>query len=239
MSVIVEVRNLRFSVGGVDILKDVSFDVEEGEFVGIIGPNGAGKSTLVKILVGEIKKYTGHVRVLGRVGYLPQVQTSRRDFPMKVREFAAMGAYAKERKISWSKVKETLEKVGLSNKSEHLIRELSPGEFQRLSLARAILSEPDVLILDEPEAGVDEMGRARFFELLDDLKKRIPHLTVLMVSHDIGMVFQSCTTVMCLNRTLHCHGPTSEIKIEDLKKIFVDFDLWIKGSRHYEIFHRK
>ncbi|MDK2785641.1 MAG: zinc transport system ATP-binding protein [Thermotoga sp.] len=235
---IIEVKDLTYRVRNLEILKNVTFSVEKGEFVGIIGPNGAGKTTLVKILVGEIRDYEGKVVIRGRIGYLPQTHEVQREFPMTVGEFAAMGMYGRSRRIDWEKVRSTLIDVGISHKENDLIRNLSGGEFQRLSLARALLSEPDILVLDEPEAGVDEMGKAAFYELLNRLRKE-RNITVVMVSHDIGMVFRECTTVMCLNRTLHCHGPTETISPDDLKKIFTDFDIWIRGPRHYEIFHRE
>ncbi|AIY88135.1 MULTISPECIES: metal ABC transporter ATP-binding protein [unclassified Thermotoga] len=233
---IVEVKNLTYRINDFEILKNVTFSVEEGEFVGIIGPNGAGKTTLVRILVGEIKNYEGKVEVRGKIGYLPQLHQVQREFPITVKEFAAMGMYGRYRKIDWEKVRSTLKDVGILHKENDPIKNLSGGEFQRLSLARALLSDPDILVLDEPEAGVDEMGKASFYELLNRLRKE-KNITVIMVSHDIGMVFKECSTIMCLNRTLHCHGPTETINPEDLKRIFTDFDIWIRGTRHYEIYH--
>ncbi|PLV58719.1 metal ABC transporter ATP-binding protein [Thermotoga sp. KOL6] len=235
---IVEVKNLTYRVNGFEILRNVTFFVEEGEFVGIIGPNGAGKTSLVRILVGEIKNYQGTVSVRGQIGYLPQHQEVQREFPITAKEFAAMGMYGRHKKIDWKKISSTLKDVGISHKENDLIRNLSGGEFQRLSLARALLSDPDILILDEPEAGVDEMGKASFYELLNRLREE-KKITIIMVSHDIGMVFKECTTVMCLNKTLHCHGPTEEISPEDLKKVFSDFDIWIRGTKHYEMFHKE
>ncbi|HBU00257.1 MAG TPA: metal ABC transporter ATP-binding protein [Thermotoga naphthophila] len=233
---IVEVKNLTYRINDFEILKNVTFSVEEGEFVGVIGPNGAGKTTLVRILVGEIKNYEGKVEVRGKIGYLPQLHQVQREFPITVKEFAAMGMYGRDRKIDWEKVRSTLKDVGILHKENDPIKNLSGGEFQRLSLARALLSDPDILVLDEPEAGVDEMGKASFYELLNRLRKE-KNITVIMVSHDIGMVFKECSTIMCLNRTLHCHGPTETINPEDLKRIFTDFDIWIRGTRHYEIYH--
>lgn len=233
---IVEVKNLTYRINDFEILKNVTFSVEEGEFVGIIGPNGAGKTTLVKILVGEISNYEGTVEVRGKIGYLPQFHQVQREFPITVKEFAAMGMYGRHRKVDWEKVRSALKDVGILHKENDLIKNLSGGEFQRLSLARALLSDPDILVLDEPEAGVDEMGKASFYELLNRFRKE-KNITVIMVSHDIGMVFKECSTILCLNKTLHCHGPTETINPEDLKKIFTDFDIWIRGTRHYEIYH--
>lgn len=240
MNECVKAENLSVRLGEVEVLKNVSFSVKCGEFVGIIGPNGAGKSTLVKTLIGEISEFEGNVQVKGKIGYLPQHPTVNREVPVDVRTYIAMPLYAKKRRLEpsdWSKVESILEKVGLSAVEERLISALSGGELQRASLARALIAEPDLLILDEPEAGVDQMGRARFYDLLDDLRKE-RNLTVLMVSHDIGLVFERCTTVMCLNKTLHCHGPTEKISPEEIKSFFADFDLWIRGRSHYEKEHR-
>lgn len=230
----VMVKDLNYLIGEKYILKNINFSIKKGEFVGIVGPNGAGKSTLIKILIGEIDNYVGEVMIEGKIGYLPQVQTFNREVPINAYQFVKMGSYRNKKNVKL--IEKLIEEVGLSGKEKQLIGTMSGGEIQRLSLARALVSEPDILILDEPEAGVDQMGKARFYELLEEFQKRL-NLTIIMVSHDIGMVFEKCTTVMCLNKTLHCHGPTEKIKPDELKLLFPDFDLWIRSKNHYEKEH--
>ncbi len=230
----IEVEKLEVKFGDIEVLKNVSFKVKKGEFVGIIGPNGAGKSTLIKALIGLIP-YKGHVTINGKIGYVPQLSSFNREFPMSVYDFVRVPI----RKFNkWKlEVDKVLEKVGLKSYGEKLVGILSGGEYQRAALARALVAKPDILILDEPESGVDEMGKTRFYELLSELVVE-QNVTILMVSHDIGMIFEKCTNVMCLNKTLHCHGPTTRIDITEVKKIFGEFDLWIRSDNHFEKEHR-
>ncbi|MDI3473146.1 MAG: zinc transport system ATP-binding protein [Thermotogaceae bacterium] len=240
---ILEVIDVSYSKNDVEILKNINFEVLSGEFVGIIGPNGAGKTTLAKIIVGEIRDYIGKVYVKGRIGYVPQIKDINRDMPVLVKEFASMGLYGKKgflrffTRQDWKEVEKKLELVGILSLKDRPVSKLSGGELQRLMLARALLYEPDILLLDEPEAGVDQMGKARFYELIDTMREN-ENLTVILISHDIGMVFQKCEKIMCLNKTLHCQAPRERISPEDLRKIFSeDFDIWIRGQKHYEREH--
>jgi len=230
---VIIVANLSVKYEEIRVLENINFNVKKKEFVGIIGPNGAGKSTLVKALLGMIP-YEGQVIINGKVGYVPQLSSFNREFPITVYDFVRLPLMGEK---NWKeKVDFALEKVGLNGFGKRLVRTLSGGEYQRVALARAIVGKPDIIILDEPESGVDEMGKAKFYDLLYELNEKLG-ITILMISHDIGMVFEKCTTVMCLNKTLHCHGPTNKIKPEDAKKIFGDFDIWIRSHSHYEIEH--
>lgn len=227
------VRNLSVKIDGFELLKDVSFSVYKGEFTGIIGPNGAGKTTLVKAILGFIP-CSGEVKLNGKVGYVPQLSSFNRELPMRVFEFVKIPIRHEK---NWRRRVDTiLEKVGLADFGDKLVGKLSGGEYQRISLARALIGEPDILILDEPESGVDEMGKARFYDLLNEIRLE-KDLTILMVSHDIGMIFEKCTSVMCLNKTLHCHGPTKEIEPSSLKTFFGQFDIWIRSNNHFEAEH--
>ncbi|AKI97837.1 metal ABC transporter ATP-binding protein [Kosmotoga pacifica] len=236
--VILRVENLNYSIGRNQILKNISFEINRGEFVGLIGPNGAGKSTLIRAIIGELEGFQGKVEVKGKIGYLPQQNNFERDFPITVRDTVAMGLYKNKgpfkffNKADWKKVRNLLEMVGVAELSDRRIGVLSGGEYQRVMLARALATDPEILILDEPEAGIDEMGKTSFYKLLNELKKEI-ELTLLMVSHDIGLVFDACDRIMCLNKTLHCHKSTQEVSPEDLRVIFSpDFDLLIRGKDH-------
>uniref|UniRef100_A0A7C4W0I7 Metal ABC transporter ATP-binding protein n=1 Tax=Fervidobacterium thailandense TaxID=1008305 RepID=A0A7C4W0I7_9BACT len=231
--VVLKVEDLTVKLGEVDVLKDISFSVTKGEFVGIIGPNGAGKSTLIRAILGRVP-YSGLVEIYGSVGYVPQLPTFNREFPLTVYEFVKLPV-RKEHK--WKeKVEKALESVGMKGFGHKLVGQLSGGQFQRIALARAIVSQPDILLLDEPESGIDEMGKAKFYELIDELRET-RGVTIVMVSHDIGLIFKKCTTIMCLNKTLHCHGPSKEISPLEVKKLFGEFDIWIRSDDHFEIEH--
>lgn len=240
---ILRVESLSYKIGSHWILRDVSFEVSRREFVGIIGPNGAGKTTLIKAIVGDLSDYSGKVSVSAKIGYLSQNPERKRDFPIRVKEVAAMGLYGERgilkllRKCDWKKVEDLLERVGIYDLKERRAGTLSGGEYQRLMLARALASEPELLILDEPEAGVDEMGKASFYRLLESLKND-KNMGILMVSHDIGMVFEACDTVMCINKTLHCHKSADKIRPEELQSAFSgDLDLFIRSRDHFEREH--
>jgi zinc transport system ATP-binding protein len=240
---VLEVTRVSYEKSGHYILNDITFSLRHGEFAGIIGPNGAGKSTLLQVIVGEIQRYTGTVRFYGKIGYVPQRRDFQRDFPIKAREVVAMGLYRRRglsrffSRKDWEECRRLLERVGIGELSEESVAFFSGGEYQRLLLARAIAYNPDILILDEPEAGVDEMGKASFYELLSQWRKERQR-SVLLVSHDIGLVLNACDTIMCLNKSLHCHKDSSMVSSEDLRSVYTeDYDILIKGKQHFEKEH--
>jgi len=241
---VLKVENLSYTAGGSSILKDISFQINRGEIVGLIGPNGAGKTTLVRILIGDITHYSGSFEVKGMIGYLPQYRTIDRTFPITAYEVARMGLYRYEKRASSfrkkknirKKVFHALESCGIGHLASHKIGFLSGGEYQRLLLARALLMDPDLLILDEPEAGVDEMGKSTFFDLLENVQSSKKPV-VLMISHDIGLVFKACERIMCLNRTLHCSKPSVEMSVSDLQSVFSNMDILIPSNDHYQEKH--
>jgi len=200
---------------GVSILDGVSATVPKGSCTAIIGPNGAGKTTLLLALLNEIT-YQGRIHVTGnsgraRIGYVPQRLAFDRGMPLTVNEFLAMGF---QKKPLWFGVRGDLQRQGLDFltlvKAEHLagrrIGALSGGEMQRVLLALALMQEPDLLVLDEPSAGVDFQGEHIFCELLDDLRRQ-KGFTQLMVSHDLPTVTHHATHVICLNRKVAAEGP--------------------------------
>lgn len=240
---ILKVENLSYKIGSHWILKDISFTVSKREFVGIIGPNGAGKTTLIKAIIGDLQGYTGKVTVTDRIGYLSQSPERNRDFPISTEEVVEMGLYRKVgifkrfKQQEKATIDQLFESVGIQDLENRRAGTLSGGEYQRLMLARALASDPELLILDEPEAGVDEMGKASFYRLLEELKNE-KNMGILMISHDIGMVFEACDTVMCINKTLHCHTSAENISPEELKSAFsTDLDLFIRSRNHFEKEH--
>jgi len=201
-------------------LRDVSFRVYEDDFIGIIGPNGGGKTTLLKLILGLISPIKGTVsRSISpdRIGYLPQVNQFDEQFPITVREVVqsglAKGLLSFGNRESGKRVGEVIETVGMTGLAERPIGELSGGELQRTMLARAIVSSPKLLVLDEPNTYVDNRFEQELYRLLKDLNKNI---AILLVSHDVGTLSPFIRSIACVNRTLHYH-PSNEISEEQLK----------------------
>jgi zinc transport system ATP-binding protein len=215
--------------GGVSILDRVSATVPRGSCTAIIGPNGSGKTTLLLALLGEIS-YEGRIRMdtngrVPRIGYVPQRLSFDRGMPLTVGEFLAMGF---QKKPLWFGIRPGLQDRSRATlalvKAEHLagrkIGALSGGELQRVLLTLALLQEPELLVLDEPSAGVDYQGELVFCELLDRLR-HTQKFTQLMVSHDLATVTHHATHVICLNRKVAAEGPPRQtLTRENLTAIF-------------------
>jgi zinc transport system ATP-binding protein len=215
--------------GGISIVDRVTATVPKGSCTTIIGPNGAGKTTLLLALLGEIR-YQGRIHISGnghgpRIGYVPQRLTFDRGMPLTVSEFLAMGF---QKKPLWFGIRPDLQHLSMEVltqvKAEYLagrqIGALSGGELQRVLLALALRQEPDLLVLDEPSAGVDFHGELIFCELLDNLR-RTKGFTQLMVSHDLATVTHHATHVICLNHKVAAEGPPRQtLTSENLTAIF-------------------
>ncbi|MDP2917667.1 MAG: ABC transporter ATP-binding protein [Dehalococcoidia bacterium] len=214
----------------VPVLESVHLVVEQGDFLGIIGPNGGGKTTLLKVILGLIKPNRGKVLVLGKppergrksIGYVSQTNLFDRDFPINVWEVVLMGLYGKTgmlRRYSAEDKKmaeEALKTANMLNFKERQIGKLSGGEQQRVFIARALVSKPSILLLDEPMASVDPTMQAEFYELLEKLSQE---MTIIMVSHDISAVSIYVEEIACLNRQLFYHG-SKEISPETLQTTY-------------------
>lgn len=181
------------------LLDDVSLSLSPRQIMTIIGPNGAGKSTLVKIALGLIKPDSGTVLKQPnlRIGYMPQRLSLNPLMPLSVERFLAM---ANTRNIDTA-----LERTGISHLRKRPLHDISGGETQRVLLSRALLSEPDLLVLDEPAQGVDINGQTELYELINQLRDSLG-CAVLMVSHDLHWVMAQTDTVICLNQHICCHG---------------------------------
>lgn len=216
---ILRLEHLSFTYpgSGTAVLQDITFDVQPGEFLGIVGPNGGGKSTLLKLILGLLEPNSGRVLVDGRapaqarrqIGYVPQTKTFVRDFPVSVEDVVLLGRLGRTRLLGGYTahdrhiVEQALDKTeALSLRSQRL-GNLSGGQLQRALIARALASEPEVLILDEPTANIDLRGERDIFDLLKALQAK---QTILVVSHDIAFISKYVTRVACLNRTLVCHS---------------------------------
>ncbi|MES2023887.1 MAG: metal ABC transporter ATP-binding protein [Patescibacteria group bacterium] len=231
---IIEVKNISFSYGKEKVLENISFDVHQGDYLGVIGPNGAGKTTLLKIMLGLLKPENGEINIFGvplsefkdwhKIGYVPQKATSFDvNFPVTVYDVAMMGRYgrcfccrinANDKKI----VREKLEQVGMWEHRDKLIGDLSGGQQQRVFIARALSTEPEIIFLDEPTTGVDQKMQEEFYTLLRELN-RDNGLTLVLISHDIKTVTEEAMHIACIDRTLVCHMSPQEYLKESLKDI--------------------
>lgn len=228
--VVVELRNVRANYGEITALEDVSLYVYEHDFLGVIGPNGGGKSTLLKVILGLVRPQRGLVSVLGqsperarsRVGYVSQRYAFDRDFPASVWDVVMMGRYSsagilrRYDDVDRARAEETLRRVGMLDRWNTQIGRLSGGQQQRVFVARALVSEPQLLLLDEPTASIDSSMQADFYELLEGLKDT---LTIIMVSHDIGAISVHVDKIACLNRKMYYHG-SAEITADVLEATY-------------------
>ncbi len=201
-------------------LEDVNISFYADDFVGIIGPNGGGKTTLVKAILG-IVPHSGSVSIAPEVaecgiGYMPQQHLFDKDFPISVEELVLSGlqrekgVFGRYTTTDRRKVKAILEELSIENLANKSVGELSGGQLQRALLGRAIISEPKLLILDEPANFVDNRFEGELYALLAELNKR---MAIIMVSHDVGTITTVVKNVVCVNRTVHRH-PTAELTPE-------------------------
>ena len=222
------VRNLWAGYDGKPVLEGVNFQIDRGDMLGIIGPNGSGKSTLIKTILGLVKPMRGSVSVLGRegapdrnlVGYTPQTELVDWDFPVTVADVALMGRYAR-RGLFRRTTKEdreaaaaALELVDIFGLRDKLIGELSGGQRRRVLLARAMAHNPELLLLDEPMAGLDATAQHQLLDLLDELRGK--GATVVLSTHDLSCVSQRCDKAACLNRRLIAFGDPADVLNEQV-----------------------
>jgi len=222
---VIDIQRLNFSYGSVPTLSGINLQVAEGEFLGIVGPNAGGKSTLLKLILGLLKPQSGTIKVLGRVpgaasrllGYVPQYPSFPRDFPIAVEQVVQLGRLGQGQGDSgwqtlWpgrvssadhTAVSRALAEVDAGDLAKRQIGSLSGGQLQRVLLARALVGEPRILILDEPTANIDQRLESEIFDLLKAINAR---MTILVVSHDVAFISRYVCRVACVNRTLICHG---------------------------------
>ena len=201
-SALVACDGITVRLGGRPVLEDVSISVEPGEIVTLIGPNGSGKTTLVRAVLGLQKPQLGRVRRRPgvKIGYVPQRLSIDPILPLTVQRFLRLGGKRDE-----GALQRAADEVGGSDLLPRQVEELSGGELQRMALARALLREPDLLVLDEPLQGVDFTGQLALFDLIDRVRRE-RGCGVLMVSHDLHLVMKGTDRVFCLNRHICCSG---------------------------------
>lgn len=199
---LITASHLCVKLGGIEVLHDVSLSVQPGEIVTIVGPNGSGKSTLLKAVLGLVPAEHGIItRTEGlRIGYVPQKLMIDRTMPLTARRFLSLPS-----RCSRAEGEAALARVGMAEVADRPMAGLSGGQFQRVLLARALLSHPQLLILDEPTQGLDQPGEAAFYRLIEEVRTQTG-AAVLMVSHDLHVVMSASDRVICLNGHICCEG---------------------------------
>ncbi len=221
---ILEVHNLSVSFDKQEVLRDISFDVNEGEIMAIIGPNGAGKSVLFRALMNLIS-YNGEIkwRENAQIGYVPQKLFEKAELPLTIKEFFILKSknlFFKDNQLVAS-IPHELKSVGLKPEilNQQLVN-LSRGQFQRILIAWAILRHPNVLLFDEPTAGIDLAGEDTIYSLLYKLKKE-RGMTILIISHDLSVVYRYADKVLCLNKERLCFGePRQTLTSEQIERLY-------------------
>lgn len=215
---VIEVSGIDVYYGNVQALKDINLVVRERDFLAIMGPNGGGKSTLLKAILGLVPVDKGEIRIFGGrgrksrrlIGYVPQFSSVDRNFPISVIEVVLLGAlkpglsfFHKFTKAEKKRAVDLLNKVGLGELKDRSISQLSGGEFQKLLITRALMTEPKLLLLDEPTASVDMSSSQDIYSLLGELNKEI---TIVMVTHNVMAISSNVKELACLNMGLVYHG---------------------------------
>lgn len=226
---ILEIKNLSAAYDHHVVLHDVNLSVYERDFLGIIGPNGGGKTTLIKCILGLLKPTSGQITFhttpsnTHTAGYLPQYNAIDKKFPITVEEVILSGLSCKKSLISKftashrKKAQEVIACMGLEGLEQRPIGALSGGQIQRALLGRAMISDPQLLILDEPSTYIDKRFEARLYELLAEINKRC---AIILVSHDIGTILQQVKSIVCVNETLDYHPSTECVTSEWIERHF-------------------
>ncbi len=230
MQSIIEFQKVNFSYGRNEVLKDINMTVKEGDFFAIVGPNGGGKTTILRLILGLEKDFKGEIKVFGKApsnndrkkGYVPQFSNHDKMFPITVRDVVLQGLiepgsvfpfYSRSCK---SRALNVMEKLGISDRAQDRFGDLSGGLKQRTLIARAVISDPELILLDEPVASVDSNIEKDIYEMLVELNKT---MTIVMVSHDLGFVSKYVNKVGCVNRTFVCHD-SKELSSHDVDSMY-------------------
>lgn len=205
---LITAQNISVHHGDFPALTDVSFHINAGEIVTVVGPNGSGKSTLLRTILGVFEPSEGQIRKKPglSIGYVPQKLAQESGLPLTVRGFLSL-----PKRVSNAKAQAALEETGAVGLEQRQISQLSGGQLQRVLLARAILNEPDILILDEPTQGLDQLGAADFYELIERVRNQ-HGCAVLLVSHDLHVVMSASDRVICLNGHVCCEGTPTVVR---------------------------
>lgn len=228
----INIQNLGFAYNGESVLQNVSLTVKQGDFLAVVGPNGGGKTTLLKLLLGLLQPTAGSIDILGgspgqtphRIAYVPQHTSLRPGFPVTVEEAVLMGMNRKtrsrfgHRREDRERAVAALDRVGLAGRENFRFDELSGGQMQRALIARALASEAELLLLDEPTANVDPQGSFCLYDFLCNLGDE-QDLTIVTVSHDLSILGSRIDSIACVNKQL-LYNPTPELSDEMLKMLY-------------------
>jgi ABC-type Mn2+/Zn2+ transport system ATPase subunit len=231
---ILQLKNLLFGYDyHLPVIDGVTLNVPRGAFIGLLGPSGSGKSTLLKLIAGIYKPWEGHIifskssknKTLPVIGYSPQVEGIDWDFPVTVRELVAMGIWNRSGLFPWInktiriKIDTLLDNLGIRGYAHQQIKELSGGEQKRVFLARALIHNPDILILDEPTSNLDNTNKHKFLQILTDLNSK--GITIILTTHDINTVAKKLPWIVCFNRSIISQGlPDSTLSDSILYKTY-------------------
>jgi zinc transport system ATP-binding protein len=217
MEKLIEIKNVSVVYDTGSVLRDVCLDIWKDDFLGVIGPNGGGKTTLLKVILGLMKPASGGITFFDsgknvsslKTGYLPQINPTDKRFPISVYEVIASGLAGEKPRfrdftsVQKERISELVIQMGLEPFTGRAVGELSGGQLQRVLLARAVVSQPQILILDEPDTYVDRTFESRFYELLGEINRKT---AIVLVSHDVGTLISMVKNVACVNETLHYHS---------------------------------
>lgn len=242
MQSIINVDNLSYYYDSFPALDHISFSVEKGDFLGIIGPNGAGKTTLFQCILGIMSNFSGEINLFGsnvkqnkkilqRIGYVPQKKSVEQTFPATVSEIVSLGVIGKD--IKKESIESAIEFVELGSYRNKRIGELSEGQQQRVIIAKALVKQPELLILDEPTTGIDSVAQNKFYDLLTRLNKD-RGITIVWSSHDMNAVEKLASKVACIDRKLFFHGESGDFfGNEERMKSYVEFAMQSHMNLHF------
>jgi zinc transport system ATP-binding protein len=234
---IFDVKNLTFSVRGQKILSNISFEIFNGEYIAIIGPNGGGKTTLIRMLLGLEKPTSGVIKLYAKeiksfkewykIGYVPQrASLVDESFPATVLDIVTMGRTSKRKffskftKADKIAVEDAMQKMGVEKLKDKMVGTLSGGQRQRVMIARALASNPEILILDEPNTGVDMRSQKNFYALLSKLNKE-ENITIVFITHDIGVIADDIARLFTINqKATICNDPKKALSCEDMSALY-------------------
>ncbi|NWF52426.1 MAG: metal ABC transporter ATP-binding protein [Nitrospirae bacterium] len=245
---ILNVKDLSFRYNKIEVLNNISFYVNSGDYIGLVGPNGSGKTTLIKIILGILKPNRGTVLLFGvnplnfkdrhLIGYLPQRTHFNLYFPATVKEVISSGLFLKKKRVKNIDrfideiINEAMKLMDLVEIKNILISELSGGQLQRVLVARAIVNEPDLLILDEPTTALDPETRERFFQTLQELNK-IKNTTIILVTHDIGSIGKYASKLLYIDKSIIFYGSFEDFcASKDMGSYFGEFAQHLICHRH-------
>lgn len=210
MQIAAELKNISLKLNNNQILRDINLQLKKGEITTLIGPNGGGKTSIARILIGVIKATQGEVLTQKnyKIGYMPQKLNIDNTIPLRVIDFINLSSLKNHN--SKENQEKLLRRLGLTNILQKSIHEISGGELQKVSMLRALIHNPEILVLDEPTQFMDIAAQGEFYQLIDEIRQQ-KHCAVLMISHDLHMVMQKTNQVICVNRHICCHGNPESI----------------------------